>query len=253
MNLDNNLFMYLNLSIPPILPLYNIKRYTIRNYNSYTTTSFLKNRIKGPKTIDVVEPSEFQNQVIIGLMLGDISAERYSLNGNTRLRFYQSSINKEYIQYLYSIFKSYVKTPPKEITRKQSKLTGLVHTDIYFSTLKFSYFNWVREEFYINNIKIVPKSIELNLTPVGLAFWIMDDGSYNKIKSQVILCTDSYTKEEVIFLISILTNKFNFSCGLIDLGKGSYRIRINKRSMPDLIKLVKPYFISSMYYKLGIT
>ena len=30
-----------------------------------------------------------------------------------------------------------------------------------------------------------------------------------------------------------------------------YRIRVNKSSMPDLIDLVKPYFITSMLYKLG--
>ena len=42
----------------------------------------------------------------------------------------------------------------------------------------------VREEFYVDNIKIVPKNMRQcrpdYLTSVGLAFWIMDDGSYNK-------------------------------------------------------------------------
>ena len=32
----------------------------------------------------------------------------------------------------------------------------------------------------------------------------MDDGSYNKIKKNLILCTDSYSKKDVLFLIEIL-------------------------------------------------
>jgi LAGLIDADG DNA endonuclease family len=81
----------------------------------------------------------------------------------------------------------------------------------------------------------------------------MDDGSLNKTKGNLVLCTDSYSKEDVLYLISILESKFNLSCGLIEYKKNrSYRIRINKSSIPHLIQLTKPYIISSMYYKLGL-
>ena len=42
-------------------------------------------------------------------MLGDLTcrAEKSQLNGNTRLRIYMSSINKDLIYHLYSIFKPY--------------------------------------------------------------------------------------------------------------------------------------------------
>lgn len=192
-------------------------------------------------------------------MLGDLSAERYSTKGGTRLRFYMSSVNKEYATHLFRIFKEYVNTPPKEITRKLSKLTGKIHTDIAFSTLKYSFFNWAMEDFYrkdpvLNrNIKFLPLNADEQLTAVSLANWKMDDGSYNKIKHNLTLCTDSFYEEDVLRLIYILKNKFNLSCGLINYKKDkSYRIRINKSSMPHLISLVKPHMISSMYYKLGL-
>lgn len=194
-------------------------------------------------------------------MLGDLSAEKSSLNGNTRLRFYMSLINKDLILHLYSIFKSYVKTGPKVINRKFNKLTNTLRKDISFSTLKYSNFNWVIEDFYVKinnkNIKIIPKNSYERLTAVSLAYWIMDDGSFNKTKSQLILCTDSYSKEDVLYLIKILTDKFQLSCGLINYkktksGKFSYRIRINKTSMQSLITLIKPYIIPSMLYKLGL-
>jgi hypothetical protein len=83
----------------------------------------------------------------------------------------------------------------------------------------------------------------------------MDDGSFSKSKGQIILCTDSYSKIDVLRLINILLNKFKLSCGLISYSKKNknlyYRIRINKSSMPILNKLVKPFIIPSMLYKLG--
>ena len=95
-----------------------------------------------------------------------------------------SSVNKDLIYNFYSIFKPYVKTGPKFIHRKLNKLTNLEHIDISFSTLKYALFNWVYEDFYVKdghkNIKIVPKDIINKLTPVSLAYWIMDDGSFSK-------------------------------------------------------------------------
>jgi len=63
-----------------------------------------------------------------GTMLGDCTAEKSQLNGNTRLRFYMSSVNKDLIFHLYSIFEPYVKTAPTEVVRKQNKLTGKIHS-----------------------------------------------------------------------------------------------------------------------------
>ena len=44
-------------------------------------------------------------EIITGLMLGDLFAEKASTKSNTRLQFKQSSINKEYINHLYILFK----------------------------------------------------------------------------------------------------------------------------------------------------
>jgi hypothetical protein len=93
-------------------------------------------------------------------MLGDLTAERTSLNGNTRLRFYMSFKNQDLIYHFYSIFKPYVKTAPKIFNRKLNKLTKGLHQDIGFSTLKYSMFNWIITDFYIKinnkNIKFIP-------------------------------------------------------------------------------------------------
>lgn len=74
-----------------------------------------------------------------------------------------------------------------------------MHKDIHFSTLKYSFFNWVIEDFYTQNlnkkIKIVPLNTEKNFTEVSLAYWIMDDGAYSKINGTIILCTDYFLRK----------------------------------------------------------
>ena len=96
---------------------------SIRNYSKDIKNS----RVKGPRTPEAPDLTEYQKEVIFGTMLGDCTAEKSQLSGNTRLRFYMSSVNKDLIFHLYSVYEPYVKTAPAEVVRKQSKLTGKIH------------------------------------------------------------------------------------------------------------------------------
>ena len=97
------------------------------------------------------------------------------------------------------------------------------------------------------------------MTPVSLAYWIMDDGSFSKSKGYLILCTDSYSKENVLYLTSILETKFNLLATVQRRVKSNkeicWRIRFSRKSknLDTLISLVKPYFINSMLYKLNLS
>ena len=51
-----------------------------------------------------LELSTELEEIIIGLMLGDLFAEKRNPNSNTRLQFKQSNKNKVYIDHLYSLF-----------------------------------------------------------------------------------------------------------------------------------------------------
>src|SRR5436189_3273853 len=62
-------------------------------------------------------------EIIIGLMLGDLFAEKIKPNSNTRLQFKQSIKNKVYIDHLYSLFKEYCNLEPK-ITSSIDKRPG---------------------------------------------------------------------------------------------------------------------------------
>jgi hypothetical protein len=68
-------------------------------------------------------------EVIIGLILGDVYAEKRNCNSNTRLQFKQSIKNKVYIDHLYSLFKEYCNSEPKSTvsldTREGKKLENI--------------------------------------------------------------------------------------------------------------------------------
>ena len=65
-------------------------------------------------------------------------------------------------------------------------------------------FNVFKDIFYSSNIKKIPDNIYEILTPRGLAFWIMDDGS-NQNKG-LHLNAYGFTLDEVIKLKSIASS-----------------------------------------------
>jgi len=99
--------------------------------------------------------------------------------------------------------------------------------------------------------KIVPSNIGDLLTLSGLAYWIADDGSFNKLWRAVILNTQSFTLEEVNLLMNVLTEKFHLVC-TINKNKGHYVIRISSKSLPILQGLLKDIMPPMMLHKIGL-
>ena len=60
-------------------------------------------------------------EILIGLMLGDLYPEKLKITSNTRLQFKQSVKNKAYIDHLYLIFKDYCNSPPKFNSSKDNR------------------------------------------------------------------------------------------------------------------------------------
>jgi len=82
----------------------------------------------------------------------------------------------------------------------------------------------------------------------------MADGYWNK--GSLMLCTDNFTKEEVLILVNILNKIFYLKASInkrtSDNGNVCWRIRISNSSINNLISLASPFFIPEMLYKLGI-
>jgi len=130
---------------------------------------------------------------------------------------------------------------------------GKTYTAICFTTMQLPCFNIYRELFYPFNVKIVPYNIYEMLTPRGLAYWIMDDGS--KQNNGLHLSVYAFKNEDVDKLMFTLPfrpglaglgrreDKFNLKCSIHYNRDNKPRIYIFKQSMENLITMVKPYFL----------
>lgn len=96
--------------------------------------------------------------------------------------------------------------------------------------------------FYLSNVKIVPYNIYGWLTPKGLAFWIMYDGS--KHETGLHISVYAFSNSDVDKLMFTLQDKFNLKCSIHYNRENKPRIYLFKESMDHLITLVKPYFIN---------
>ena len=78
----------------------------------------------------------------------------------------------------------------------------------------------------------------------------MDDGS--KLGKGAKIATNCFTETELLKLCQILKIKFNLTVTVHSGGinKG-YTLYVSTSSMANFSKIIKPYMLPSLYYKLG--
>lgn len=209
----------------------------------------LANRIKantriGPHNKEVLD-------LIYGTLLGDSHAECRSNGNGTRIGFYQEANHVEYLLWLHNQMASngYSNANIPKIQIRLGK-KGKLRNIIRFHTFTYTSFNTIHEDWYINGIKHVPYNIAEFLTPLALAVWIMDDGS--RVGSGLKLSSNCFTFEDTTRLTIVLNKLYDIKSSVQSAGSpNQYIIYIWSESMTILRKLVKPYMVSSMLYKLG--
>lgn len=190
----------------------------------------------------------------MGSLLGDASMERDGKG--SRVCFYQEKSHGEYLLWLHrTLFcLGYCRQDIPKITVRKCQGDELRY--IYrFRSYTYSSFNWIYESFYLTKgdkrIKTVPACIDIYLTPLALAVWIMDDGCLIKNRGLKI-STNSFTLDEVKYLSSIISKKYGINTSFVKTGAiNQYEIYFPKSTLSNLIKIVKPHIHPTMYYKLG--
>jgi Cytochrome b/b6/petB/LAGLIDADG DNA endonuclease family len=196
----------------------------------------------GPHNEDIIS-------VLVGSLLGDSYGERLK-NGGVRFRFRQKAANKDYLFWLYNFFniRGYCSNnlPVFYIQKYDDK----IYKAYRFSTYGFTNLLWLYKLFYTNSkIKVIPLNIIDLLTPLALAIWIMDDGTYKK--PGIRIATNCFTKKEVELLKLALNIKFNIKSTL-HKNNNKYQLYIKQESMNILKELILPYVVPSMLYKFGL-
>jgi hypothetical protein len=119
---------------------------------------------------DAKQLTPFLKDIIVGLLLGDSSMGKRTLNSDPRCRFKQGLVHKPYLDHLYGLFQDYCGTEPNILDEKADTRTNKVYSSVSFNTLSFPCFNDYYNLFYLNGKKVVPPNIGDLLTPAGLAF-----------------------------------------------------------------------------------
>lgn len=200
-------------------------------------------------------------EVVTGELLGDGHISYNPINTpqiNGRLEFTFSAQILHYIKYLKRDALAGISNESEPTPWPNPEKTNKEPSQYWFSTKRLPAISELHRIWYKyvdgKFVKILPFNIKELLTPVSIAHWIMGDGYFdgNTLK----LCTDNFTKEEVLILIKILDEKFGIKATINKRSNPNnsvvWRIRINKVSIEKLKLLVSPYFIPEMLYKLGI-
>jgi hypothetical protein len=205
-------------------------------------------------------PLIIQN-ILYGGVLGDMSVERFSAKSNSRIRFKFGKKNIMYAEWLYNIFRllGYTNLNGLKHSKYLDKRTNEVYETCVFVTYSFQSFNVLRETYYPEAIKIIPKEIQkLFTSSLSLAILIQDDGSFNIQKGYVQIATNCFSKQDLEVFVCAIQNNFQLffkiSVSRTDkkTGKIEYVIRLYKDQVPLLIRLVKEHMLPSMWYKLGL-
>jgi recombination protein RecA len=178
--------------------------------------------------------SEVQRDIVIGSLLGD-GAMR--CRANALLEVNHSFDQRTYVDWKYSHLRGLVRTPPKA---RRSNGKRVAYRFVTRSLPELTPFFL----FYGSGRKTVP---ELELTPLMLAVWFMDDGC--RSRSSVYLNTQQYDLGSQTRLLRLLAKQWGIGATL-NRDKTYYRVRISVAGMRRFAELVSPYLLPELRYKL---
>lgn len=162
---------------------------------------------------------------------------------------------------MYQVFKPFVGTPPKQGLIGGIKEDLPKRYDVRFKTYAHLEFKPYYDLFYPHVIgstirkKRVPKNIADLLTPKGLAYWYMDDGTTaskttkSGIKKSYVISTQGFGYNDQLCLVEALKRCFQLDVG-IHKDKTYFRLAIKLKSSQRFYSLIQPYIVPDFYYKL---
>ena len=179
--------------------------------------------------------SEVQQAIVVGSLLGDGSMR---CKTNALLEINHSSHQRSYVDWKYRHLAELVRTPPKA---RQGNGARIAYRFVTRSLPELTpYFRL----FYGTGRKRIP---ELELTELALAVWFMDDGC--RSRNAVYLNTQQYDETSQSTLLRILREQWEID-GALNRDKSYYRVRLSVEGTRKLARLVEPYLLPELRYKL---
>lgn len=207
--------------------------------------------------------SQLQIDLIIGTLLGDANLQTYTNGLTWRYRALHSSDHLEYLHHKFEILSSFINASIETESSTFDKRTNKTYKRHYFNTTVQYCFKVIADAFYKYDkkedkfIKIIPLNIKEFLTPRAIAYLHQDDGCLKwKGKSNAMrICTENFTVEEVQLIQNSLFELYNIKTGrnkkTLKDGSVRYRIAIPEASSTAYRKLIQPYLVNCMKYKVS--
>ena len=176
-----------------------------------------------------------QRELIIGTLLGD-GAMRCKVNALLEVNH---SINqRSYVDWKFEQLANLVATPPRERKGTGDRIA------YRFVTRSLPELTPYHRIFYGNGGKRVP---DIELSPLSLAVWFMDDGS--RSRSSVYLNTQQFEQDDQLLLLRLLYEQWGIE-GTLNRDKTYHRIRISVTGTVRWLSLIERHVLPTMRYKL---
>lgn len=188
--------------------------------------------------------SHLQEQMILGSLLGDMNIGKpRKYHPTCRLTLVHSIKQKELFMKKAEILGEFMGSY-KEYSYLDNR-TNNIYSTIRGNSKSHKVFNDIYSKLYINNTKTITQEyLDMINHPIALAYWFMDDGTYS---GQI--ATNCFSLSEVELLSTWLKNKFDINT-TIQKNLKQYTLYITAYSRVSFDKLIAPYIIPSMKYKL---
>ncbi len=180
----------------------------------------------------------YQKSVVMGSILGDGYLRIVPGRSNAFLEINHSVKQKDYVDWMYKVLQPFCAGLPKAYKSNGTRI------GYRFNTRQHVEFTNLYNQFYCNKKKTIP---EINIDPVMLAVWYMDDGSRCR-DSDIYLNTQQFSVEEQNAMLHML-KRLGLNARL-NKDKHYFRIRFLKESIPKLKHLISDHIVPSMKYKL---
>lgn len=114
----------------------------------------------------------------------------------------------------------------------------------------------IRTIFYPNDKKIVIPDILEQLTPLALAVWFCDDGTYRYQNHQSVIYSSGFNHQQHLIIQKYFKEKWGIDCKLCIDSRRNWYTEFNATNTRKFLKLIKPifekyYVPKCMWYKLG--
>jgi hypothetical protein len=190
---------------------------------------------------------------IVGMVAGDAHIWKQKGCPSVSLRIKHAERQRDYLGYkrdiLQNLFKEW------EIPIRPFNNSG--HSGVKIETRDHPRLRAIHKWFYSGGKKRFSRQILNYLTPLGIAIWYMDDGSLSlkkrdgKVHGREIHLNTYCSLEEATIIQAYFKEVWDVSWTIVP-NKGLFRLRIGSNEAKRLFKIIEPYMVPMMKYKIDL-